>query len=130
MEYEINQNRLNEVVIKFLENYFKNEEINYFHPYDYFVDEEGNHFEGLDPNKVIFYMGKYDEDDVLFYWYGVGYWTGNNPTGDIRRSSSPMLSVEVPIENLLDEMFGEKIWHSGIKTWFESKFPYKVKTVR
>jgi hypothetical protein len=130
MEYEINQNRLDEVVIKFLDNYFKNEEINYYHPYSHFVDEEGNLFEGEDPNHVTFYVGDYDEDKYLFSWYDVGFWTSNNPTGDIRRSSSPMLSVEIPIENLLNDMFGKKIWYSGIKTWFESKFPYKVKTVR
>jgi hypothetical protein len=130
MEYEINQNRLDEVVIMFLENYFKNEEIHYFHPYDHFVDEEGNYFDGPDPNKVLFYMGDYNEDEALFYWYDVGYWTSNNPPADRRRSNSPMLSVEVPIENTLNEMFGKTIWHSGLKTWFESKFPYKVKTVR
>jgi hypothetical protein len=62
MEYEINQNRLNEVVIKFLENYFKNEEINYFHPYDYFVDEEGKsnlHLSSKWERK--FYASKEDE---------------------------------------------------------------------
>jgi len=88
MEYKIEENRINNLVFDFLENYFKNDEIKYANPHDIYRDEWGDEVEGENPNIIDYYIGDYYEDDLLFRIYLKDYWTGTNSTADKRRSES------------------------------------------
>lgn len=85
MEYKIKEEKLNGLVVNFLESYFKNEEINYTHPYDNYEDEDGDEVEGENPNVIEYYIGDYDEDKLLFRLYLKGYWTGKSTTGQEKK---------------------------------------------
>jgi hypothetical protein len=132
MEYKIEENRINKLVFDFLEDYFKNDEIHYHHPYDQYRDEWGDEVEGENPNVIEYYIGDYYEDDLLFRLYFKDYWTGTNSTADKRRSESPLLTItDNNLENSLDGMFSEqKVWEEGLKIWFTYKFDLKVNRVR
>jgi hypothetical protein len=130
MKFIIMENRLNNLVFNFLEEYFKDQEFNYSHPYGHFTDEDGVEVEGEDPNAIEYYVGDYYEDDVTFRLYLEKYWTGTNATADKRRSESPLLTImDTGLEVSLDAMFGNK-WENGFKLWFKDNFNQDVNRVR
>jgi hypothetical protein len=134
MEYTIEGSRINELVVNFIDDYLKNVEINYSHPWDHFVDDDGNYVEGENPSVIYYYEGddENDDDAGLFRLYFKDYWTGTNPTADRRRSESPLLTVfSNGLENALNGMFGKPhVWEEGMKLWFVRRFDIKVKRVR
>jgi hypothetical protein len=131
MEYTIENERLNNIVFNFLESYFKNEEINYTHPYDGYEDEDGDEVEGENPNVIEYYIGDYDEDKLLFRLYFKGYWTGTNATADKRRNESPIISImDENLEDTLDGMFNDEIWANGFKIWFKRKLDIDINRIR
>ena len=99
MEYKIEENRINNLVFDFLEDYFKSDEILYHHPYDQYRDEWGDEVEDENPNVIEYYIGDYYDEDLLFKLYFKDYWTGSNATADKRRSESPLLTI---MDNDLD----------------------------
>lgn len=131
MEYKIKEEKLNGLVVNFLESYFKNEEINYTHPYDNYEDEDGDEVEGENPNVIEYYIGDYDEDKLLFRLYLKGYWTGKSTTADKRRNESPLISImDENLEDTLDGMFNDEIWANGFKIWFKTKFDIDINRIR
>lgn len=130
MKFLIMENRLNQLVFQYLEEYFKNEEFNYFHPYNIYTDDDGNEVEGEDPNVIEYYIGDYNEDDTTFRLYFEKYWTGDNDTAKKRKEESPLLTItDDNLEESLDSMFGDK-WVDGFKMWFKDKFNLEVNRVR
>ena len=132
MEYEIAQERLNKLVYDYIEGYFKNDEINYSHPYDQYRDEWGDEVEGENPNVIEYFIGDYYEEDLLFRLYFEDYWTGSNSTADKRKSESPLLTIlSNKFEESLNSMFNDiAFWEDGFKLWFVEKFDLKIKRVR
>lgn len=131
MEYKIKEEKLNGLVVNFLESYFKNEEINYTHPYDNYEDEDGDYVEGENPNVIEYYIGDYDEDKLLFRLYFKGYWTGKNEIAYKRRIESPLISImDENLEDTLDGMFNDEIWANGFKIWFKTKFDIDINRIR
>ena len=132
MEYKIEENRINKLVFDFLEDYFKSDEILYLHPFDQYIDDDGDEVEGENPNVIEYYIGDYYDDDLLFRLYFKDYWTGTNAAGDKRRSESPLLTItDNNLENSLDGMFSEqKVWEEGLKIWFTHKFDLKINRIR
>jgi hypothetical protein len=132
MEYKIEENRINNLVFDFLEDYFKSDEIHYHNPYDQYRDEWGDEVEGENPNVIEYYIGDYYEDDLLFRLYFKDYWTGTNSTADKRRSESPLLTIaDNDLEDSLNGMFSEqKVWEEGFKVWFTHKFDLKINRIR
>jgi len=130
MDFMIDENKLDGVVGKFLDRYFKDEEINYTHPYDVMFDEEtGGHYEGENPEVLIYYIGDYDEDDYLFKIYFEGYWSNTTEAGQKRISESPLLTMDDELYNTLDGMFGDN-WKQGFRKWFKNKYDIEVNKIR
>jgi len=134
MDYEISENKINKIVFDYIENYLKNVEINYSHPWDHFVDDDGNYVESENPSVIYYYEGDDESDDAagLFRLYFKDYWTSTNPNADKRRSESPLLTVySNGLESALNGMFGKPhVWEEGMKLWFVKKFDIQVKRVR
>jgi len=132
MKFIIKESKLNKFVIDFLNNTVDLNELNYFHPYDTYKDDNGDYVEGENPNVIDFYYGDYNEDDIIFRWYDKGYWTGQNVMGDRRRNESPILTfMNDNIPDNLNGMFGDNgEWHEGLKEWFRTNFNHNIKTIR
>lgn len=132
MKFIIKESKLDKFVIDFLNNTIDLNELNYFHPYDTYEDDNGDYVEGENPNVIDFYYGDYNEDDIIFRWYDKGYWTGQNVMGDRRRNESPILTfMDDAIPNNLNGMFGDNgEWHEGFKKWFRKNFNHDIKTIR
>ena len=116
MKFIIKESKLNKFVIDFLNNIIDLNELNYFHPYDTYEDDNGD----------------YNEDDIIFRWYDKGYWTGQSIMGDKRRNESPILTfMNDNIPDNLNGMFGDNgEWHEGFKEWFRTNFNHNIKTIR
>lgn len=132
MEYEIDKERLNKLVSDYIDNYFRNQEINYSHPYDQYRDEWGDEVEGENPYVIEYFIGDYYEEDLLFRLYFKEYWTGTNSTADKRRSQSPLVTIlNQEFEESLNTMFNDVMfWEDGFKMWFNEKFDLKINRVR
>jgi hypothetical protein len=132
MKFIIKESKLNKFVIDFLNNIIDLNELNYFHPYDTYEDDNGDYVKGKNPNVIDFYYGDYNEDDVIFRLYDKGYWTGQSIMGDKRRNESPILTfMNDNIPDNLNGMFGDNgEWHEGFKEWFRTNFNHNIKTIR
>lgn len=120
MKYIISESRLEEVIMKFIEETFPVDEINFTNPYDEFDDGT----EGEDPNRIEFYRGDYEDEDALFRWYGCDYFTSFSKA----RENCPMVELEDPYSNTLDGYFGD-LWKKPFKDWFETNFNVQIKSV-
>lgn len=133
MKYEIDKDRLNKLVFDFIDSYFKNDKINYIHPFDTnYRDEWGDEDGGENPNVIEYFIGDYYEEDMLFRLYFKEYWTGTNSTADRRRSQSPLVTIlNEKFEETLNSMFNDILfWEDGFKMWFNYKFDLKINRVR
>ena len=73
MKYIITENRLNNYILKYIEEKYPIDKINYGETYD----DDGN----LDSSAYDFYFTDYDPDEydgTIFRWYGKDYWEGDN----------------------------------------------------
>jgi hypothetical protein len=130
MDFMIDENKLDSVVGEFLDQYFKNIEIKYIHPYSIYTNDYGIDVEGENPYVIDYYIGNYDEDKLLFRVYLEDYWSKKTEAGKKRIEQSPILTLmDENLENNLDGMFNN-LWENGIRVWFESKFGIKIKRVR
>ena len=125
MKYIITENRLNNYILKYIEEKYPIDKINYGEGYD----DDGN----LDSSAYDFYFTDYDPDEydgTIFRWYGKDYWEGDND--EILRhriERSPMLYFEDSHEpKKLDKMFGE-YWKPVFKKWFYDNFGLEINTV-
>lgn len=120
MKYVISESRLEGAILNFIEETFPFDEINFSNPYDEF--EDGT--EGEDPNRIEFYKGDYQDEDILFRWYGCDYFTSYSEA----RENCPMVELEYPYSNTFYGYFGDS-WKKPFQQWFEEKFQVKLKTV-
>lgn len=133
MDYEIDKDRLNKLVSDYIDNYFRNQEINYSHPFDTnYRDEWGDEDGGENPYVIEYFIGDYYEEDLLFRLYFKEYWTGTNSTAEKRRSQSPLVTIlNGEFEESLNTMFNDiTFWEDGFKMWFNKKFDLKINRVR
>lgn len=125
MDFMIDENKLDSVVGKFLDQYFKNIEIKYIHPRTAYTN-----FEEENPNVIDYYTGIYNEDELLFRLYLEDYWSKETDAGKKRIEQSPILTLmDENLENNLDGMFNN-LWENGVRVWFETKFGIKIKRIR
>jgi len=118
MNYLITENKLNNIILNFINNYYDVNEINY----NPLHDDDGNPTN----DAIEYYIGDYLESDEVFRLYNKTYWLKPD---DYRIELSPMLMIEDDnfVTNL-NSMFGDR-WKPIFKDWFEENFGEKVKTI-
>jgi hypothetical protein len=122
MNYIISEDRVNDLILKYIENTYPVDEINYTE----YEDEDGN------PNDsaYVFYYGDWDNgDEVIFRWYSKNYFQGDDELSRFRVSQSPMLYFEDSREiDKLHSLFGNK-WEPVFINWFYRNFNFRIKNV-
>jgi hypothetical protein len=124
MKVIITENRLNDFILKYIEEKYPVDKINYTEGYD----DDGN----PDDSSYIFYFGDYDsdvDDGTIFRWYSKDYWEGDSVAARLRAEESPILSFD-DWDNYhhLDSMFNEH-WKPVFKQWFYDNFGLEIKTI-
>ena len=121
MKVIITENRLNDFILKYIEEKYPVDEINHTEGYD----DLGN----PDDSSYTFYVGDYDEAETLFRWYSKDYWEGDSVAARLRAEESPILSFD-DWDNYhhLDSMFNEH-WKPVFKQWFYDNFGLEIKTI-
>jgi hypothetical protein len=130
MKYIITENRLNKVVVLFLEHLFKdgiykdlwidsetneeNENIIMFYDDDY-----KNNIE-YEPLFEYIFKEYYDNLDTETQFTMINRWSNNAPVVEILRNDF----VET-----LNSTFGIGEWKPGFKIWFEKTFELPIKTI-
>lgn len=126
MKITINEDKLNNLIIKYLKTMFNVNDINW----TYGTDDDGNEV----GYTVLFYLGDFSDNEDLFKWYDKEYWNKDsidyNPEMIEKwKSKSPILyfSNEKQKERL-ETLFGNK-WQQPFKDWFEDNFKLPIKTI-
>jgi hypothetical protein len=123
MKYIISENRVDDIILKYIESTYPVDEINYTEGHDY----DGN----FDDSSYEFYYGDYDDgEETVFRWYGKNYWHGGD-TELLRHriEQSPLLSFDDSREiEKLNNLFGNK-WKPVFIEWFYRNFSLRIKTV-
>lgn len=113
MKYVLNENKLENLIIKFLNATFPPSEIDWEHPVDYFhvEDEYGNEVEETDIDylkKMYFYKGNsiFILDLLIRHkaFVEVDYYNGGE---------------------ILEDMFGD-LWKEPFKVWFKDNFGHEI----
>ena len=118
MRFVISENRLNDIILNFINNYYDVDEIhsNPFH------DEDGNPTN----DAIEYYLGDWGDGEEVFRLYNESYWT--NPD-DFRKKLSPILMIEnEDFISHLNSMFQDK-WKPVFKEWFKENFGEEIKTI-
>ena len=124
----IDENKLDGMVIKFLDQYFKDTEIKKVNDSDVVYGPDG-YEEKIKLDAVIYYEGEFDQDVFIFKLYRENYWSDKTEAGKLRRSLSPILAVDDDIKESLDSLFNDN-WKSGFKKWFKHNFDEDINTIR
>jgi hypothetical protein len=128
MKYIITENKLNQVIISYIDNVYGNKKIHMAKgindgveidgTYDFFTDD---YYEGFD-------------EDYLFLWTGPEHYENISFADSERKqkliSESPILEITKTgnSKGRLNELFGD-MWHEPFKKWFTNKFGLPVKTI-
>lgn len=116
MRIIITENRLNQIIVDYIDKYYDVNDINYI----YHID--GNNNESY--IGIQYYLGDYD--NVIFSIYKEDYWYSDY---DSRKKLSPILMVEDrDFVSSLYGIFGDR-WKPVMAKWFENNFNEEVKTV-
>lgn len=117
MKYIITENKINELILKYINDYYDLGDINYSR----YVDDYGN-----ETNVIEYYIGDWSDGVIIFYLYEKNHWSKDN---QYKINLSPILVIEdQEFTHKLNGMFG-KLWIPVFKTWFEDNFNEKVKTI-
>lgn len=126
MKYLITESKLEQYIIKTLDEMFPENEIHYFAPYEY-DDETGE--EGEDECRLVFYLGDFeDADESIFRWYDECYWSKDTWQGEIQSKRSPIVEIEEPYNTRLYGMFGD-LFKEPFKKWFTERLDLPVNSV-
>jgi len=122
MKVIIAENRLNDFILKYIEEKYPVDEINHTEGYD----DLGN----PDDSSYTFYVGDYDEAETLFRWYSKDYWEGpDESTVDYRIRQSPLLVFEDSNTFYeINSMF-QNLWKPVFIKWFYESFSLPIKTI-
>jgi len=113
MKFIISENRINDLVIKYLN---KTYDINNIH-WTYGMDD--NYDE--DENSVEVYFGDYGDGEEFFRWYNSDYFV-------VKCDRCPLLDMDTDIKENLTNLFGNK-WEEPFKEWVKTHFNLDVKTI-
>ena len=72
-----------------------------------------------------FYVGKIQDNDIIFTWYDKTYYGEDSPLFD----KAPIVYISGSIPQELDSKY-KKYWKTIFKEWFEENFGKPVKTIK
>ena len=130
MKYIITENRLNNLVVKFLEHMFKDKIYNESW-LNYETDER-------EENVIMFYDDDYKnnkEDEPLFEYIFKEYYEQLDPDTQFTiinnwADKAPLIEIiRNEFVETLNSTFGRGEWKPGFKIWFERTFELPVKTI-
>ena len=121
MNYIISENRVDDIILKYIESTYNVDDIHYTE----YEDDDGN----PDDSAYVFYYGDFSDGDPVFRWYSKNYFQGNDELSRIRFSMAPLLYFEDSREiDKLHSLFGNK-WEPVFINWFYRNFSLRVKNV-
>ncbi len=122
MKYIITESKLNEYILSIIEEMFPVDDINYTE----FEDFNGN----PDDSAYVFYLGDYENDEVIFRWYSKDYWDGpDESTVDYRIRQSPLLVFEDSKTFYEIDSMVPNLWKFISIKWFYESFSLPIKTI-
>jgi hypothetical protein len=126
MKTIISENKLHDVISKYIDDYLDGNKIDWIYGLD---DSENEYDEMLEnENFLIFYNGDWQDSDVVFHYFEVDYYDKNDPSHKPFRDKAPILEVQDKYSEHLNSMFSHH-WKGPMKEWFEFYFKLPVKTV-
>jgi hypothetical protein len=129
MKFIISENRIDDLVVKHLDNVFDVANIGWI----YGADEMGNDVDYA----AEFYEGDFEYgENTIFRWYNKDYWFDENinwgyDPDRLKKviEDSPIVEFEDSyLSSQLDSIFGDR-WEKPFKIWFEDNFHFPVKTI-
>ena len=120
MKYLITESKLENTITNYLNELFDIDNINMTHPIE---DNEVTDDWSEDENRVLFYIGDYDNDNTCFRWYGKMYFDNL-----FLRERAPLVYIEHEYTEKLNGYFGN-LWHEPFKKWFKHNFNFPIKTI-
>jgi hypothetical protein len=143
MKIIISEDRIYDLVIKYLNSMFDVDNINstngtdgWGNEVDYAIQFYTGDFDEYDDETTLFRW--YGEETTLFRWYGEDYWESDERSGwgdeddetiKEKKLNSPILIFEDDDKkNQLDNLFGDR-WHQPFKDWFQNNFNLPIKTI-
>lgn len=128
MKIIITENKLNQMIIDFINNTYDVNNIGW----TYGIDDWGNDVDYA----ALFYAGDFDDDETLFRWYDEGYWISDDMSNNSKESikewveQSPILEFDdYETYDILTGYFGDR-WKPILSKWFEDNFGFPVKTIK
>lgn len=118
MRYIITENKLNDIILDYINKTYDVNNINWTEGFDDYGNPDDKFYE--------FYYGDYSDDETVFRWYSKEYWTNKD---DFRVKLSPILFIEdEDIGGNLTNLFDDK-WRPIFIKWFEDNFNLPVETL-
>jgi hypothetical protein len=122
MKYVISESQLDKAILKYFDELFQVDNINFHFPLEY-DEDTGEEYE--DGNRINYFIGDFDDgENDIFKWYNCDYFD----QGSYARTICPTVDIETKYVDILDGYFGDK-WIEPFKTWFVKNFDDPVKTV-
>jgi hypothetical protein len=128
MKIKINENKLNDIILKHIKSKFDVRNIHWIEMLDDDLHES--------EDAIKFYFGDFGDDDTIFRWYSQSYWDCyDNPYVDVElcvdyMKNSPMVVFEYSNDyDELKDMFGS-LWEPIFIEWFKTNFNLPVKSVQ
>jgi len=120
MKIIITESKLESMILKYINDKFDVNDINYIE----FMDYDGN----PDDSAYEFYLGDYGDDETVFLLYNEHYW-GEDPSVKNKVEQSPILIIEDnTFVDIMNSVFGDK-WEPVFKQWFDHHFGFEINKV-
>lgn len=117
MKIIIKEDKLDDFILKYINDYFDVDNIHFTH----FEDRDGNPI----GSAIEYYLGDYGDDHTLFRLYMKDYWKGDSRFQYL----SPILYIEDnSFVNEMNSLFNER-WEPIFKKWFKENSGEDVKTI-
>jgi len=117
MKYTITENKIDNVIYKYIVNMFENNDLGELN-YTYHEDDYGNE----SSDAVEFYFGDYGEGENAFRWYSEDYFENEC-------EKCPIVEIATEYENELNSLFSDK-WQEQFKEYLKKYYSLEVKTVQ
>jgi hypothetical protein len=127
MKILITENKLNQIIIDFINDRY---DVNNIH-WTYGIDDWGNEVDYA----ASYYEGDYEDDVNLFRWYSEDYFYSEEMSHQNKKmidewvEKSPMLEFDdTDTYDIFNGYFGDR-WHQPFKDWFMEHFKKPIKTI-
>ena len=119
MKYLIKENRLDDIVKRYLDEIFDLTELHFYAPE--FEHESGYYGEMRDTGE--FYFGDYIDDEHFARMYGYQYFSPRKG----EEEDYPLLVLEKDVYNKISTMFPDGAWQKPFIEWFNEHMGVDVK---